>query len=260
MSGRPPAGARAEAAGDGTPVVASAKPALRGRLWALVLALAALAGLAAAWTWSPMREWLDMERIVEGLRTLGQAFGPVAATVGFGLALALAVPLTFLTLATLVAFGPWTGFLTCMAGAALGAALSHGLGALLGREVVQRLGGPRVNAVSQRLADHGLLAVIAIRMVPVAPFAVVNMVAGASQISLRQMLLGTAIGMAPGTLVMAFFVEQIVAALRDPGPLAYALLAGTVLLIVAAGIGARRWIRHVEAQRAAPAPGVKGPG
>ncbi|HVR55063.1 MAG TPA: VTT domain-containing protein [Pseudorhodoferax sp.] len=234
--------------------------ALRGRLWALVLALVALAALAAAWTWSPMREWLDMERIVGGLRELGQAFGPVAATVGFGLALALAVPLTFLTLATLVAFGPWTGFLTCMAGAALGAAISHGLGALLGREVVQRLGGPRVNAVSQRLADHGLLAVVAIRMVPVAPFAIVNMVAGASQISLRHMLLGTAIGMAPGTLVMAFFVEQIVAALRDPGPLAYALLAGAVLLVVGAGIGAKRWIRHVEAQRAATALEFKGPG
>jgi uncharacterized membrane protein YdjX (TVP38/TMEM64 family) len=222
---------------------------LRGRLWALVLALLALVVLAAAWTWSPMREWLDVDRIVDGLQQLGQAFGPVAAMAGLALALALAVPLTFLTLVTLVAFGPWTGFVTCMVGAALGAALSHGLGALLGREVVQRLGGPRVNAVSQRLADHGLLAVIAIRMVPVAPFAVVNMVAGASRISLRDMLLGTAIGMAPGTLVMAFFVDQIVAALRDPGPLTYALLAGTLLLIVGAGLAAKRWVRHVEAQR-----------
>lgn len=224
--------------------------ALRRRLWVLALALVALVALAAAWTWSPMREWLDVDRIVSGLQQLGRAFGPVAAIVGFGLALALAVPLTFLTLVTLVAFGPWTGFVTCMVGAALGAGLSHGLGVLLGREVVQRLGGPRVNAVSQRLADHGLLAVVAIRMVPVAPFAIINMVAGASQISLRHMLLGTALGMAPGTLVMAFFVDQIVAALRDPGPLAYALLAGAVLLVVGAGFAAKRWVRHVEAQRA----------
>lgn len=232
-------------------------PGLRGRMWALVAALVALVALAAAWTWSPMREWLDVDRIVGGLQALGQAFGPVAAVVGLGLALALAVPLTFLTLVTLVAFGPWTGFVTCMLGAALGAALSHLLGALLGREVVMRLGGPRVNAVSQRLADHGLLAVIAVRMVPVAPFAIVNMVAGASRISLRHMLLGTALGMAPGTLVMAFFVDQIVAALRNPGPLAYALLAGTALLIVGAGLAARRWVRHVDGQRGA---GVKGSG
>jgi uncharacterized membrane protein YdjX (TVP38/TMEM64 family) len=233
----------------------SAGQGLRGRLWALVLVLAVLVGLAAAWTWSPMREWLDVDRIVDGLQDLGESFGPVAAVAGLSLALVLAVPLTFLTLVTLVAFGPWTGFMTCMAGALVGAAASHGLGALLGREVVQRLGGPRVNAVSQRLADHGLLAVVAIRMVPVAPFAIINMVAGASHISLRHMLLGTFIGMAPGTLVMAFFVDQIVAALRNPGPLTYALIAGTLLLIVGAGFGAKRWVRHVEAQR-----GVKEPG
>ncbi len=222
---------------------------LRGRLWALVLVLALLIGLAAAWTWSPMRDWLDVDRIVGALQELGASFGPVAAVAGLSLALVLAVPLTFLTLVTLVAFGPWTGFATCMAGALVGAAASHGLGALLGREVVHRLGGPRVKAVSQRLADHGLLAVIAIRMVPVAPFAIVNMVAGASHISLRNMVLGTFIGMAPGTLVMAFFVDQIVAALRNPGPLTYALIAGTLVLIVGAGVCARRWVRRVEAQR-----------
>ncbi len=233
----------------------SADRGLRGRLWALVLALAVLVGLAVAWTWSPMREWLDVDRIVDGLQELGESFGPVAAVAGLSLALVLAVPLTFLTLVTLVAFGPWTGFVTCMAGALVGAAASHGLGALLGREVVQRLGGPRVNAVSQRLADHGLLAVIAIRMVPVAPFAIVNMVAGASHISLRHMLLGTFLGMAPGTLVMAFFVDQIVAALRNPGPLTYALIAGTLLLIVGAGFGAKRWVQRVEAQRSVRGPG-----
>ncbi|KQP17973.1 TVP38/TMEM64 family protein [Pseudorhodoferax sp. Leaf267] len=232
-----------------------ARKALRGRLVWLVLALLALVALAAAWTWSPMRAWLDVDRIVDTLQRLGQAFGPVAAVAGFGLAVTLAVPLTFLSLVTLVAFGPWAGFTCCMLGALIGAAASHGLGRLLGHEVVQRLGGPRVNAISQRLASHGLLAVIAIRVVPVAPFAIINMVAGASHISLRDMLLGTALGMAPGTLVMAFFVDQIVAALRTPGPLTYALLGLTLLLLVGAGWGARHWVRRVEAQRAAAAKG-----
>jgi uncharacterized membrane protein YdjX (TVP38/TMEM64 family) len=221
-----------------------APASLRWRLAGLAAALLALLALTAAWTWSPMRDWLDVGRIVAGLQQLGQSFGPVATVAGFTVAVTLAVPLTFLSLVTLVAFGGWTGFFYCMLGALLGAAASHGLGRLLGREAVQRLGGPRVNAISERLADHGLLAVIAVRVVPVAPFAIINMVAGASRISLRQMLLGTAIGMAPGTLVMAFFVDQIVAALRTPGPLTYALLGGTLVLLVA-----RRWVRHVQAQR-----------
>ena len=247
---------RSEGGAEGRPVTAfaadmDARKALRRRLVCLVLALLALVALAAAWTWSPMRAWLDVDRIVDSLQRLGQAFGPAAAIAGFSLAVSLAVPLTFLTLVTLVAFGPWAGFAYCMLGALIGAAASHGLGRLLGHEVVQRLGGARVNAISRRLADHGLLAVVAIRLVPVAPFAIINMVAGASHIRLRDMLLGTVVGMAPGTLVMAFFVDQIVAALRTPGPLTYALLGLTALLIAAAAWGAKRWVRRVEAQRAA---------
>ena len=239
---------------------ADGRRALGRRVVWLVLALCGLIALAAAWTWSPMREWLDVDRIVQTLQRLGQAFGPVAAVAGFGLAVTLAVPLTFLTLVTLVAFGPWAGFACCMLGAAIGAAASHGLGRLLGREVVQRLGGPRVNAVSERLADHGVLAVVAIRMVPVAPFAIINMVAGASHISLRDMLLGTALGMAPGTLVMAFFVDQIVAALRAPGPLTYALLALTAPLVACGVWGANRWVRRTQARRASGAAPPKGSG
>jgi uncharacterized membrane protein YdjX (TVP38/TMEM64 family) len=232
----------------------SAHPALRARLVGLVLALAALVALAAAWTWSPLRAWLDVDVIVGALQRLGQAFGPLAAIAGFGLAASLAVPLTFLSLVTLVALGPWPGFTCCMLGALIGAAASHGLGRVLGHEVVLRLGGPRVNAISERLAHHGLLAVLAVRIVPVAPFAIINMVAGASHIRLRDMLLGTAIGMAPGTLVMAFFVDQIVAALRAPGPWTYVLLAGTLGLVVATAWGARRWVGRLEAQRRSEHP------
>ena len=228
---------------------------LRRRLQALAAVLAGLVLLAMAWSWSPMREWLDVDRIVDGLQQIGRSFGPAAAIAGFTVAVTLAVPLSFLMLVTFVAFGPWAGMAYCLAGGLLGAAASHGVGRLLGREAVQRLGGPRVRTIAERLSQHGLLAVIAIRVVPVAPFAIVNMVAGAAHVSLRHMLLGTAIGMAPSTLVMAFFVDQIVAALRTPGPLTYALLALTVLLIASAAWGAKRWVAHVEAQRLAQ-PGV----
>jgi len=173
---------------------------------------------------------------------LGQSMGLAAAMGGFALASTLAVPVTFLMLVTMVAFGPWAGMACILAGALCGAAASYSLGALLGREVLQRLGGERVNAVSRRLAERGLLAVVVVRMLPVAPFAVVNMVAGASHIRLRDMLLGTGLGMLPSTVVMAFFVDRIVAALRAPGPLTIALGLLTVVLIVVAAWGLRRWL------------------
>jgi uncharacterized membrane protein YdjX (TVP38/TMEM64 family) len=215
---------------------------LRWRVALLVLAALALVGLAVAWSASPLRAWLDADRVVLGLRQLGQSMGLAAAMGGFALASTLAVPVTFLMLVTMVAFGPWAGMACILAGALCGAAASYSLGALLGREVLQRLGGERVNAVSRRLAERGLLAVVVVRMLPVAPFAVVNMVAGASHIRLRDMLLGTGLGMLPSTVVMAFFVDRIVAALRAPGPLTIALGLLTVVLIVVAAWGLRRWL------------------
>ena len=219
-------------------------PLLRRKLYLLVVALLLLIALALAWSSTPMRAWLDVDLMVGSLRRFGQAFGPVAAVCGFALALTLAVPLLFLTLVALVAYGPMAGFGCVMAGAMLGAAASYGIGRMLGREVVQRLGGERVNRLSQRLASRGLLAVVAMRMLPVAPFAVVNMVAGASHIRLRDLLLGTLIGISPGTLAMTLFVDQISAALQHPTLLTFVLAGLTILLIVVGLWALQRWLRN----------------
>jgi uncharacterized membrane protein YdjX (TVP38/TMEM64 family) len=219
---------------------------LRRRLVWLAVAMLVVIALAIAWTVTPLRQWLDVDRVVSELQRFGQAFGPVAATLGFALAMTLAVPLTFLTLVALVAFGPWAGFGCAMGGALLGAAASYGIGAFLGHEVLVRLAGPRINMLSQRMASRGLIAVILMRLVPVAPFAVINMVAGASHIRLRDLVLGTAIGITPGTLALVLFVDQIAAALRSPTPLTFVLLGGTLLLIGAGAWGLQRWLRSVD--------------
>lgn len=226
--------------------VSDTTAALRRRLIVLVGILVTAFALAMAWTWTPLRDWLDADLIVASLRSLGQSFGPVAALAGFSLALTVAIPLTFLTLVALVAFGPWGGLGCAMGGALIGAAASYGLGHVLGREALERLAGPRVNLLSRRLASRGVLAVIVIRLIPVAPFAVINMVAGASHIRLRDLLLGTAIGMAPSTLAMAFFIEQITAAMRHPTLLTFALAGVAIALIVAGAWGAQRWARSIE--------------
>jgi uncharacterized membrane protein YdjX (TVP38/TMEM64 family) len=216
---------------------------LRGRLLMLALTLFALLSLTVAWRWSPLREWLEPDFVIGALRQLGQRMGPLAAVLGLGAALSLAVPLIFLTLVSVVAFGPWTGSLCILGGALLGAAFSHGMGKLLGHDLLVRVCGTRVNILSQSMARHGLIAVIALRLVPVAPFAIVNMAAGATHLRLRHMLLGTAVGMCPATLGIALFTDQIMLSLKQPGPVRYALLALTVALIAAGVWGLRRWLR-----------------
>lgn len=232
-----------------SPAAASADTteAARRARWRLRIAIAlllVLIALALAWAWSPMRQWLTPQQLIATLHAWGDSIGPVPTALGIALALTLAVPLTPLTMVVLLAFDPVEGVLCVLAGALLAALITHGLGALLGREAVRRLGGPRVQNLSEWLGQRGLVAVLFIRFVPLAPFAIVNMVAGASHIRVRDMLLGTVLGMLPGLLVLAFFIERVQAALRDPGPITYAVLLGAVVFVGAAVWAARRWVRR----------------
>jgi len=89
----------------------------------------------------------------------------------------------------------------------------------------RRIAGARLNAISRKLGERGLLAVVLVRIVPVAPYSVVNVVAGASHIGLRDFLLGTFIGLLPGVLGIVVFVDRLVESIRHPGLLTFALLA-----------------------------------
>lgn len=216
----------------------------RGRLLVAAVVLVALVVLAGAWAWSPLRQWLAPQTLIAFLHATGAAVGPVPAALGIAVALSLAVPLTPLTVVVLLAFDPLEGVLCVLAGALLAAVATHSAGVVLGRDAVRRLGGPRVQRLSEWLGRRGLATVLFIRFVPMAPFAIVNLMAGASHIRLRDMIIGTVLGMLPGLLALAFFIEQIQAVLKNPGPAAYATLGATVVFIVAALWWARRWIKR----------------
>lgn len=216
----------------------------RRRLWRLALVLLLLLALSAAWRWTPLGQWLQPDRLVPALRQLGEDLGPLGSLAALALALSLAVPLTPLTLVAMLALGPWWGTACLMGAALLAAALNRWMGRALGHELLLRLAGPRLRRLSEAMEARGLWAVVALRLVPAAPFAIVNMAAGATHLRLRHMLLGTAIGMLPGTLAMAWFSDQILRALQTPGPLSYALLALTVALLAAGAWGLQRWLNR----------------
>ena len=126
-------------------------------------------------------------------------------------------PRPFITLFAVAAFGAWHGFAYAFAGIliACGGHLLRGA-ASSNRKVVRRIARGRLNRLSQVMRRRGLLAMTAVRLVPIAPFAVVNMVAGAIRMRLRHFMLGSALGILPGTLVATVFGDQLVAGLRDP--------------------------------------------
>jgi uncharacterized membrane protein YdjX (TVP38/TMEM64 family) len=92
----------------------------------------------------------------------------------------------------------------------LGAALAtYYTGRLLPRGSVKRLAGEKLDDMSKKLRNDGFLAVTAVRLVPVAPFAIEGIVAGAVRIRLGPYAVGTFLGMLPGVLATSVFGDQL---------------------------------------------------
>jgi phosphatidylserine/phosphatidylglycerophosphate/cardiolipin synthase-like enzyme/uncharacterized membrane protein YdjX (TVP38/TMEM64 family) len=216
----------------------------RARLIGTAVGVAMLAAMAVAWHFTPLHEWLALERLVDlGTSISDEPWAPIAVLLAFVGAGLVAFPLLVLIAVTALVFGPWLGPVYTLVGATASAALTFGIGRRLGRETVRRLAGTRVNDLSRRLAKRGLLAIAFVRMLPIAPFSIVNVVAGASPIRWSDFLLGTIVGLLPGIATMTFFVDRAVAALRHPGPDTLGLLAFALALIVALVFALRRTLR-----------------
>lgn len=166
---------------------------------------------------------------MEPLRTAPWA--PLAAVAAVTVAGLFMVPIVGLIVACALVFGPWTGFAVAFAGAVASAVAGYGVGRLLWRDAVHRLMSPRLRRLSMRIARRGITAVAAVRIVPVAPFTAVNLVAGATHVRFRDYLLGTVVAMAPGTLALTALASQLARAVIDPGWGGFLALVVVVLVV-----------------------------
>lgn len=213
--------------------------------------VAVLAALAAAWRWTALGDWIDVNTLLSTANSLqGYASAPLWVIGVYVLASLTAFPITVLIVVTALVFGPLLGLIYAVVGSLLGAAASFGLGQWLGRSTVRRLAGKRINELSRRLGRRGLLAALLVRIFPVAPFTIVNLVAGASHMRFRDFVLGTALGMAPGILAITVFADRLAAMVRNPSPTALATLIGVGVVIVAGAVGMRFWFKRREAKTA----------
>ncbi|MFA5515990.1 MAG: VTT domain-containing protein [Desulfuromonadales bacterium] len=214
------------------------------RRW-IVLAAILLGALAltAAWRWTPLHDWPSLAKLQGwGAMIEGSVWAPWAVVACFVIGGMLMFPVTLLILATTLVFSPVPGFFLALGGCVASAVVSYGLGSLLGRETVHGLAGTRLHRLSQQLGRRGLVAVLVVRFLPIAPFIVVNLVAGASHINFRDFALGTVLGMAPGILAITIFEQSLVRVVRQPEIANIAILAGVLLGIFCIIWFLRRWI------------------
>jgi phospholipase D1/2 len=213
------------------------RPPARDRLVGIAAFIFVLAALAVTWRFSPLQQWLDIEALVDvGDRLEEIPLAPLIVLGVYVLAGLLVVPVMLLITVTGIVFGPLVGGTYALAGSLLSGIVTYTIGRKLGRETVRHFAGKRLNAITRGLAKRGLLTMILVRIVPVAPFTVVNVVAGASHIGWRDFVLGTALGMLPGIVATVVFVDRLIAAVRDPGPKTIALLTVIAGVLIATAL------------------------
>ena len=214
------------------------------RVATLLVVVVALAALALAWRTTGLGATFEVEAVFAWLaRAKEQPWVPLLIPVLFVLLGFLLVPVTALIALTAALFGGVVGGLLSFVGAMSSAAASYAIGRYLGRDMVRRIAGKRLNALSRRLAKRGLLAVLAVRLLPIAPFTLVNVVAGASHLGWRDYLLGTALGLLPGLVLTSAFVDRAIAAVRSPDLLTVATLVLLLLAIAGALVLAQKRFR-----------------
>jgi len=223
---------------------------VRSRAGFFVLGALAIVALGLLWKYTPLAELIQPAKLAAQVERFSDTpWGPVAMLALYVIGGFVMMPLLALLTATALVFDPLMAIAIALTGALLNAAAVYFAGAKLIRGWAERSFGKPIARVRNALQSRGVIAVAMIRMVPVAPFSLVNVAAGSIGIPFRDYLFGTFLGLAPGTVLICVFGSELKDLLRDPSP-------GRVVAVVAI---AAAWIglsfaiqRFVSRRNASP--------
>lgn len=162
----------------------------------------------------------------------------------FAVAIALCLPANVGSWLAGAVFGVWVGAAVALAGGLSATLLGYWLARTIAKRPMRRLFGE--HRLLRALRDRDDIATLfQLRVLPVAPFAVLTYVAGLSGVSQRKLLLATIIGGIPACLAHAFVGTQLLQGLTSTSgeskrALLLALSVTVMMLLVSVIVGIRR--------------------
>lgn len=177
--------------------------------------------------------YFDLTQFLSGdsLRSLVEGYGvlaPLVFIIVYAIATVALVPGSALTLAGGALFGPLLGTTYTVIGAFFGATLAFFFARYLrGGRPLARTGKwtSLLASYDARIQTRGLATVLFLRLVPLFPFSALNYGLGLTSVKVRHYLIGTLIGIIPGTFAFTYFGDAL-STLR-PVP-----IIGAVILII----------------------------
>ena len=217
----------------------------RTLLYVLILFVAAVA-MAAAWRFTPLEQYATPVRMVALTHAVRKTpWAPFAIILTYIAASCVMFPNTALNVAVVLGVGGIYGFICAMTGSFIAAILFYLLGRRFGTASFRRLGGERLERLSGQFRKGGIPAVVSIRLLPIAPFPVVNLTAGAARVDPFAFAVGSFFGLLPGPLAVLLLGRQMLQMIRHPGPLSVLLLTGAIALLLLVS----RWLRRHATRR-----------
>ncbi len=221
-------------------------PAARGhRGWPLAVAGALLLAMIVLGRAVDVGRYLEAARAWVGL--LG-ALAPAAFVVAYVAATLIGVPGMPFTLLSPVLFGAWPAVAVMIVASGLSAVAAFLIARYLARDAfVARLAGTAAfTRLSRLLEAHDRIVIPLLRILPVAPFAVVNYGFGLTGISLWRYATWSLLGMIPMNVVLVLGADLFYAAATRgavPWPLAAAAAAALLLLAGLTAAGRKAFAR-----------------
>lgn len=207
-----------------------------------------LLGLAAAVVIAGVLVWLLLGGELDAVQSAVAATGPWGPLVYLVLHVVLTLVPVSKNLLSGVAgalFGLAGGIAVSWVASMVSALVGFAIARALGREAVAELTGPRLDRAEDVLRHQGVAAVVVARLTPVLPFTIVNYGAGFSAVSRRDYLVGTAVGIVPGTVGYSALGASAAGGVWIA---AASLVVGAVLL-VGSVVVARRMARRSRTPR-----------
>ncbi len=178
----------------------------RGRLLTGILLLTALVAAAL------LLPVPDPAQIRSWVRAAGPA-APVVFVLGHAVVTVAPVPRSVFTLAAGLLFGPFIGVVLSWGATTVSAVLAFVLVRGVGRKmVVPFLDRGVLYRVNARLGTRGWSTVAALRMIPPVPFSALNYCSALSSMSLRHFIVGTALGIVPGSVAVVLLGDALTGA------------------------------------------------
>ncbi|GAB1724782.1 MAG: TVP38/TMEM64 family protein [Nitrospira sp. CR1.1] len=114
-----------------------------------------------------------------------------------------------MTLAGGFLFGSMLGTLYVNVGATVGATLAFLVARYLLRDWVEQQFGSRLGAIQDGFARNAFSYLLTLRLIPLFPFFLVNMVSGLTRVNVGTYVAATSLGIIPGSFVFAYAGRQL---------------------------------------------------